>query len=108
MVERPGYLATATELEVISVIKGSLLPGDVIEIDRSWRRFKDGVGWVVAGAPKLEAGEVYLFFADRNPRGRWQPRLMADSVLRRDDFAEDGSTVLVAARGGVTSQPSRS
>ena len=31
VVQRPGYLATATELEVISVIKGSLAPGDVIE-----------------------------------------------------------------------------
>jgi hypothetical protein len=39
-------------------------------------------------------GEVYLFFADQNPRGRWQPRLLADSVLRRE-ISKDGSTVLV-------------
>ena len=51
--------------------------------------FKDNVGWAVSGAPKLEFGEVYFFFADRDPRGRWQPRLMADSVLRQtSEFAE--------------------
>jgi hypothetical protein len=91
---RSKYIATETELEVVAVIKGSLLPGDVIESIVPGG-FKDGAGWAVSGTPKLETGEVYLFFADQNPRGRWQPRLLADSVLRRET-AEDGSTILVA------------
>ena len=90
---RSNYISTGTELEVIKVIKGSLRPGDVVESIVPGG-FKDGVGWAVSGTPKLEAGEVYLFFADQNPRGRWQPRLLADSVLRRE-IAKDGSTVLV-------------
>ena len=90
---RSNYLATATELEVISVIKGSITPGEVIESIVPGGS-KDGVGWAVSGTPTLEAGEVYLFFADQDPRGRWQPRLLADSVLRRE-IAKDGSTVLV-------------
>jgi len=93
VVGRPGYLATTTELEVVSVAKGSLSPGSVIESIVPGG-VKDGIGWVVAGAPRLESGKVYLVFADRDPRGRWQPRLMADSVLRQE-IAEDGSKVLV-------------
>jgi hypothetical protein len=93
VVGRPGYLATATELEVVSVVKGSLSPGSVVESIVPGGA-KDGIGWVVAGAPKLESGKVYLVFADRDPRGRWQPRLLADSVLRQE-IAEDGSKVLV-------------
>jgi hypothetical protein len=93
VVGRPGYLATTTELEVVSVAKGSMSPGSVIESIVPGG-VKDGIGWIVAGAPKLESGKVYLFFADRDPRGRWQPRLMADSVLRQA-IAEDGSKVLV-------------
>ena len=91
---RSNYVATGTELEVVAVIKGSILPGDVIESVVPGG-FKDGAGWAVSGTPKLEAGQVYLFFADQNPRGRWQPRLLADSVLRRET-AKDGSTILVA------------
>ncbi|MCG6948391.1 MAG: matrixin family metalloprotease [Acidobacteria bacterium] len=92
-VERPGYLATATDMEVVKVIKGPLAVGEVIESIVPGG-FSDGIGWAVAGAPKLEEGEVYLFFADRDPRGRWQPRLMADSVLRRET-TDDGGRVLV-------------
>ena len=90
---RSNYVATGTELEVVSVIKGSIVPGQVIEFIVPGGS-KDGVGWAVSGVPHLEMGEVYLFFADQNPRGRWQPRLLADSVLRRE-IAKDGSTVLV-------------
>jgi hypothetical protein len=91
---RSDYIVTATELEVVSVIKGQLTPGEVIESVVPGGE-KDGVGWAVSGTPKLEEGQVYLFFADRNPRGRWQPRLMADSVLRRE-AAKDGRVILVA------------
>ncbi len=91
---RSNYVATGTELEVVAVIKGSILPGELIESVVPGG-FKDGAGWAVSGTPKLEAGQVYLFFADQNPRGRWQPRLLADSVLRRET-ARDGSTILVA------------
>lgn len=93
VLQRSNYLATATELEVVSVIKGPVAPGEVIESIVPGG-FKDGVGWVVSGVPQLETGEIYFFFADRTPRGRWQPRLMADSVLRRE-IADDGSAVLV-------------
>jgi hypothetical protein len=93
VVGRENYLATVTELEVVSVIKGNLSSGEVIDSIVPGG-VQDGVGWAVAGTPKLEPGMVYLFFADQDPRGRWQPRLMADSVLRRE-IAKDGSTVLV-------------
>ena len=94
VVARSNYVATAIELEVIRVVKGSMRPGEVIEAIVPGGSI-DGIGWAVSGAPKLEPGKVYLFFADQDPRGRWQPRLMADSVLRRE-IAEDGSAVLVA------------
>jgi hypothetical protein len=93
VVEGSGFLATATQLEVVSVVKGPLSPGDVVESIVPGGA-KEGRGWAVAGAPKLVDGEVYLFFADRDSRGRWQPRLMADSVLRRE-LAEGGSRVFV-------------
>jgi hypothetical protein len=93
VLQRSSYISTATELEILTVIKGSIASGEVIESIVPGGE-KDGVGWAVSGVPKLETGRVYLFFADRDPRGRWQPRLMADSVLRRE-IAEDGSRVLV-------------
>jgi hypothetical protein len=93
VVEGSILLATATELEVVSVVKGPLSPGDVVESIVPGGA-KEGRGWAVAGAPKLVDGEVYLLFADRDSRGRWQPRLMADSVLRRE-IAEGGSRVFV-------------
>jgi len=48
----------------------------------------------VAGAPELTAGETYLIFADLAPNGRWQPRLLAASVLRRD-FDRQGAEIFV-------------
>jgi hypothetical protein len=93
VVKRPYFVATVTELEVLSVIKGPLSPGDMID-SISPGGSKGALVSAVAGAAKLDAGEVYLFFADQSPRGRWQPRLMADSVLRRV-ISENGSRVLV-------------
>ena len=93
VLSRPGYVVTVTELEVVVVLKGPMTPGEIVENVVPGGDM-NGFGWAVAGAPKLEAGEVYLLFSDRNPGGRWQPRLMADSVLRRE-VAEDGSRVLV-------------
>jgi hypothetical protein len=93
VIERSNYMSTATELEVVLVIKGLLTPGDVVESVVPGG-IKDGRGWAVAGTPNFEPGKVYLLFADQDPRGRWQPRLMADSVLRRE-IAKDGSAVLV-------------
>jgi hypothetical protein len=93
ILSRPGYVVTSTELVVVRVLKGPMEPGDIVESVVPGGDM-GGFGWAVAGAPKLEVGEVYLFFSDRNPRGRWQPRLMADSVLRRTITA-DGSKILV-------------
>jgi hypothetical protein len=73
VVERANFLATVTELEVVSTLKGPLAPGDVID-NIVPGGVKDGVGWAVAGAPELTAGETYLVFADLAPNGgSWPP-----------------------------------
>jgi hypothetical protein len=83
VVARANYLATVTELEVVSNVKGPQVPGDVIDLIVPGG-VMDGIGWAVSGAPKLVAGKTYLFFADRSPNGRWQPRLLAAGVLRQE------------------------
>ncbi len=93
VVERSGYLATTTELEVVEVVKGPLEVGDVTTTITPGGA-RDGVGWAVAGAPILASGETYLFFADRGQDGLWRSRLMAESVLRRAT-AEGGIVTLV-------------
>lgn len=91
---RSGHLTTVTDLVVLSVVKGGMTPGDVVEVVVPGGE-QNGVAWAVAGSPRLVGGEVYLLFADRGRGGLWQPRLLADSVLQRAK-ASDGSTVLVA------------
>jgi hypothetical protein len=93
VVERENFIATVTGLEIVSVVKGPLDSGDIIEIVVPGG-VKNGVGWAVAGSPMLDQGRVYLFFADKNLRGRWQPRLMAASVLRRE-LDKQGRWILV-------------
>ena len=75
---RSGHLSTVTELEVLSVVKGALRAGDRVEIATPGGE-RDGIGWAVAGSPNLAPDQVYLFFADLDERGFWQPRLLADS-----------------------------
>ncbi len=61
---RSGYLTTVTELEVLSVVKGNMSPGDLVEIvaPRVARRTASVGRWQVR--QRLTEGEVYLFFAD--------------------------------------------
>ena len=92
-VERPSFLATETELEVLSVVSGPLVAGEKVPVTVPGGEI-DGVGWAVAGSPRFVEGEVYLLFADRGTDGRWRPRLLADSVLRQEREA-DGTSVLV-------------
>jgi len=92
-VVRPGFISTETEFEVLSVVKGPLTVGEMV-FTTVPGGVKDGVGWAVAGSPRFAEGQVYLFFADLGPDGRWRPRLLADSVLRRET-EKDGTRVLV-------------
>ncbi len=92
-VERPSFLATETELEVLAVVSGPLVAGEKVAVAVPGGEI-DGVGWAVAGSPRFIEGEVYLLFADRGADGRWRPRLLADSVLRQEHEA-DGTSVLV-------------
>jgi hypothetical protein len=93
-VERQGaLLVTRTELEVVDRVRGLPAPGDLIELEVPGGEL-DGIGFVVAGTPRFEPGQVYLVFADLGSDGAWHPRLMADSVMRRDvDLA--GSPILM-------------
>ena len=87
-----SYLATETELEILEVVKGPLQIGERVVV------VAPGGMAGLAGPSRvrrLPAGETYLFFADQ-ALGRWQPRLLADSVLRR----VSARTVLGAARRG--------
>jgi hypothetical protein len=92
VVSRPSFLATETELVVMSVISGPLAAGDHVRVEAPGGE-RDGVGWAVAGSPRFVEGEVYLFFADRGADGSWRPRLLADSVLLQEQ-AEDGEKFL--------------
>ncbi|MDX2436429.1 MAG: hypothetical protein QNL88_05185, partial [Acidobacteriota bacterium] len=49
---RSGYLTTVTELEVLSVVKGDMSPGDSVEVVAPGGE-SSGVGWAVAGSPRL-------------------------------------------------------
>ncbi len=90
---RPGFLTTVTELEVESVISGPVAAGQRVEMVVPGGEI-DGTGWAVAGSPRLAEGEFYLLFAGRGPDGTWRPRLLADSILRREREA-DGTAILV-------------
>jgi hypothetical protein len=90
---RPSYIVTVTEMEVLRVVSGSAAPGSLLEVAAPGG-FEDGRGWLVAGSPRFAEGEEYLVFAGLDGDGRWQPRLLADSVLRRET-QRDGSKVLV-------------
>ncbi len=92
VVSRPSFLATETELVVMSTISGPLGVGDHARVEAPGGE-KEGVGWAVAGSPRFVDGEVYLFFADRGADGVWRPRLLADSVLLEEQ-AEDGVKLL--------------
>ena len=95
-VMRPSFISTETELEVLSVVKGPLTVGEMIFTTVPGGE-KDGVGWAVAGTPRFAEGRVYLFFADLGPGGSWRPRLLADSVLRRET-EKDGTQILVPVK----------
>ena len=92
VVSRPSFLATETELVVLSVFSGPLAAGGHIRVEAPGGE-RDGVGWAVAGSPRFVDGEVYLLFADRGADGSWRPRLLADSVLLQQQ-TEDGVKLL--------------
>jgi len=92
-VSRPSFLTTVTELVVVSVISGPIAAGQMVVMVVPGGEI-DGEGWAVAGSPRLAEGEVYLFFAGRGADEKWRPRLLADSILRREHEA-DGTAILV-------------
>jgi len=93
VVARPSFLTTETELEVVSVISGPLAALQKVEMVAPGGEI-DGEGWAVAGSPRLAEGRVYLFFAGRGADEKWRPRLLADSILRRE-YEADGTAILV-------------
>ena len=93
VVSRPSFLATETELVVLSAISGPLAAGYHVRVEAPGGE-SDGVGWAVAGSPQFVKGEVYLLFADRGADGSWRPRLLADSVLLQKQ-TEDGVKLLL-------------
>jgi hypothetical protein len=81
--QRGALLYTRTELEVLERVRGFPVPGDLIDVEVPGGELR-GVGFAVEGTPRFEVGRVYLVFADLGSAGAWHPRLMADSVMRRD------------------------
>ncbi len=106
---RGSLILTVTSAEVLDCLKGCSLVGNTIELEvpggSSGNR-----GFMVAGSPRFAADEVYLIFADLGANGRWQPRLLADSVLRESKdlegvpvllpLEESAGIVRVTKRGG--------
>ncbi len=92
-VARSGMLSTVTEVEVLSVVSGSLTVGEIAEVLVPGGA-TDGMGWAVEGSPRLAKGQDYLIFAGIGLDGRLRPRLLADSVLRRE-LDSKGAAVLV-------------
>jgi len=105
--ERGDLIVTVTSAEVLDCLKGCSLVGYTVDIEvpggSSGNR-----GFMVAGSPRFTPDEVYLIFADLGANGRWQPRLLADSVLRESKDLE-GVTVLlpVEESAGIVRVPKR-
>jgi len=84
---------TVTPAQVLDCLKGCAEIGPEIEMVVPGGSAGD-VSFVVAGSPGFRPDEVYLVFANISPDGRLQPRLMADSVLRRSKD-HDGVSIMV-------------
>ena len=81
--EKKGhFIFTVTSAGILDCLKGCSLLSDEVELEVPGGIF-GGRGFAVAGSPKFRSDEVYLVFANLGANGHWQPRLMADSVLRR-------------------------
>jgi len=94
-VDRGALIFTITECEVLESIRGPAA-GEILEVEVPGGMV-DGRGFKVAGAPRFAEGEIYLVFAGRSDAGFWRPRLMADSVLRRD-LDVGGGPILVPVK----------
>jgi hypothetical protein len=92
VLHRGQLLFTITSFEVIEAITAQPGAGEIVEVVVPGGAL-DGFSWNVGGSPRFEIGGVYLLFAGRQSQGRWQPKLMADSVLERG-LARDGSLIL--------------
>jgi hypothetical protein len=92
--ERSGTLIfTVTSAEVLDCVKGCAAIGSEIELKVPGGTMGDEA-FMIAGSPKFRPGEVYLVFIDVGPDGRWLPRLLADSVLRRTKDRDAGSIMV--------------
>jgi hypothetical protein len=79
---RGQLIFTVTGFQVLDSVTDGPTEGDVVEVVVPGGA-TDEISWNVGGAPRFEHGAVYLLFANVDAAGRWQPRLLADSVLVR-------------------------
>ncbi len=106
-----SLIFTAISAEVLDCLKGCSLVGNTVELEVPGG-VSGGQGFVVAGSPAFRPDEIYLVFADLGANGRWQPRLLADSVLRESKdlegvpvlmpVEESAGIVRISKRGGHT------
>ncbi|HSO24646.1 MAG TPA: matrixin family metalloprotease, partial [Chondromyces sp.] len=96
---RTSHVSTVTEFVVVETIKGALTSGVRVTVVVPGGQLEDEI-WFVPGSPSFAEGEIYLIFADQGGDGWWRPRLLAESVLRRE-LGSDGGKVLVPVEESV-------
>ncbi|MFH1177904.1 MAG: hypothetical protein V1750_10900, partial [Acidobacteriota bacterium] len=78
---RGQMLFTRTTFAVTDAVAGEISDGErvVIEVPGGER---DGMGWLVDGAPRFTGGESYLLFLDRGGHELWRPTMLSYGLLR--------------------------
>ncbi len=91
--KRGSVFFTITPADVVDCLKGCGKAGKRVELEVPGGTL-GGQAFVVAGSPDFKVGETYLVFADVGPDGRWQPRLLAESVLLRVEDLLDEAVLM--------------
>ncbi|HEX2645280.1 MAG TPA: S-layer homology domain-containing protein [Thermoanaerobaculia bacterium] len=100
-----GIPWTVTRFQVLDEVAGAKV-GREIEVEEIGAAV-DGVGLVVSGAPKFEAGGRYLLFLDSSASGRWRPKMLSYGLLRETDASgilrplKEAGELQVLSRPGV-------
>lgn len=98
-------LFTLTNFEVLMSVSGEFQRDKRLTVEAPGGE-RDGVGWLVSGSPRFEAGQVYLLFLHERPDGVFLPQMMAYGLLRQIS-GRDGSTLLapLLERAGIEAYP---
>jgi hypothetical protein len=91
-VQRGSLLFNVTPFRVVQAVAGPLQPRQRFTVQAPGGEL-DGIGWLVPGSPRFEAGGVYLLLLDERPTGEWQTRMLAYGLLHRIR-GRDGSRLL--------------